>query len=191
MQSGAGTLTYKRGRDYAASDWAKIQGDPSASPPVPPTDPLMIASVAPRTGTTPGTGEALAPPSSGYMANSVNGHEWTISRRDNLQYACVFPLVTPKDCSVPNSTAACECSASDADQNPICQASDGTYGAIQRFAKAHPGLRHVALARELGASATLTSICPKNVRDPTQTDYGYRPVLNVLLRELARDPITP
>src|SRR4029079_7779363 len=54
-------------------DWALVLGDPASG--VPPTDPLMIESVAPRSGTNPRTGAALAPPEAGPGANPVNGHE--------------------------------------------------------------------------------------------------------------------
>ena len=48
-----------------------------------------------------------SPPSA--TANPINGHEWLNPKRDDLQYACTFPLPTAfqKDCST--SAASCDC----------------------------------------------------------------------------------
>src|SRR5262249_35907113 len=48
--------------------WDLILGDPNASPPVPPTDPHMLVSTAPRPG--------LPGPDSALNADEKNGHEW-------------------------------------------------------------------------------------------------------------------
>jgi hypothetical protein len=167
-----------------ASIWPTILGDPTASPPVKPTDPLMIESIDPRTGTTPGTGEALAPPSAGYLANSVNGHEGAILSRDDLQHACIFPIPTPVVCT---SALNCDCYGLPAgEDNPVCQAPDGTYGSTQYFAKAYPGLRHLSVIKGLGDRAAVASICAKNLTDDTRRDFGYRPAVDALMVELDR-----
>jgi hypothetical protein len=76
-----------------------ILGDPSASPPVLPTDNLMVESVAPRMGMHPLiTGGAIQPPTAAQGANVINGHEWYPPRDTDLQYACIFPLAMPRDC---------------------------------------------------------------------------------------------
>jgi hypothetical protein len=185
----AGTLRYRTGAELAADGtWSRVLGDPAGSPPVPATDPLMVESVDPRTGTTPGTGEALASPSATYLANSVNGHEWGNIARDDLQFACIFPLGTPLDCTQLaklNPAPGCDCTYSQpGDNTPLCQASTGTYGTTQYFAKGYPGLRHLALAKALGDNAAVASICARNITDDTQPDFGYRAAVDVLVSEL-------
>ena len=65
-----------------------------------PTDSLMWESVEDRTtlGGTPNpvTNDPLAPASSGALSNPINGHEYDSPERTDLQYACIFPLATPK-----------------------------------------------------------------------------------------------
>ncbi|MCA9624991.1 MAG: hypothetical protein KC731_38465, partial [Myxococcales bacterium] len=153
-----------------------ILGDPMSY--VPPADPLMRESIAARNGQNPLNGESLAPPGSGYLANSVNGHERFLPDNDDLQYTCIFPLGAPKDCSMP-SPQACECNQP-GDQNPLCQAPDGSYGTQQYFAKAYPGLRHLDLLESIGRQGVVGSICPAQTNDATSLDYGYRPVFRTL-----------
>src|SRR6185295_13179387 len=50
--------------------WSVILGDPKASPPVPPMDPHMLVSSAPRTG--------IPGPTSVPGADPKNGHEWNV-----------------------------------------------------------------------------------------------------------------
>src|SRR5262249_12478360 len=88
--------------------WSQILGDPATN--TPPADPLMIESIDPRKGTNRATATLLIDPASAKTSrdNPINGHEWDISgRRDDLQYACIFPLPAPKDCST--SAANCDC----------------------------------------------------------------------------------
>ena len=84
-------------------DWGLVLGDPQTG--APPGDPLMIKSVAARTGMNPPTGEALAAPSSPLLANPINGHERDIAQGDDLQFACIYPLATPVACVTDN----CNC----------------------------------------------------------------------------------
>jgi hypothetical protein len=179
---GPDTLVYPS-NDALVPLWPVILGNPTASPPINPTDPLMIESVDPRTGVTPGTGEALAPPSAGYLANSVNGHEGAILKRDDLQHACIFHLDVSHVCT----DYACDCySLPTGENNPVCQAGDGSYGSIQYFGRAYPGLRHLSVIKGLGAQAAAASICAKNLTDVTRRDYGYRPAIDALMVELDR-----
>jgi hypothetical protein len=163
--------------------WPTVLGDPAASPPVAPLDPLMIESILPRTGVTPGTGEALAPPSAGFMANSVNGHERSMLGLDDLQHACIFHLDVSHVCTDYN----CDCFSLPAgENNPVCQASDGSYGSVQFFGRAYPGLRHLSLVKGMGQQAAVASICAKNLTDETRRDFGYRPAVDALMVELDR-----
>ena len=105
-----------------------------APSPVPPTDPFMIETPDVRSG----TNTIAKPPvaivgadSKNPTANVINGHEQNIPDFDDLQYACTFPLQTPKTC-VPGD-AACDCSpdktgkldAVVAANSPLCQNAQG------------------------------------------------------------------
>jgi hypothetical protein len=167
--------------------WDTILGSPQASPPVPPLDPLMVESIAPRLGTSPVTAESLQPPSAGYLANTINGHEWANPDGDDLQYACIFPLGYPRNCeNLANPDQGCDCKVNDVsgDLNPLCQAPGGQYSTTQGFAKAYPAGRHIELLSKLGNQAVLASICARNVTDSAQSDFGYRPAVNALMERL-------
>jgi hypothetical protein len=181
----ADVLRFRTASDLEdAALWPSLVGDSSASPPVPPTEPLMIESIDPRTGTS-ATGEALAVPTAGYLANSVNGHEWVPVFRDDLQFSCIYPLPVPRDCTLPENQTGCECGPSfdPLTYNPVCQAADGSYGSMQRFAKAYPGLRHLELMQSLGPNAVVASICARNVDDESASDFGFRPAIASALEQ--------
>ncbi|HEU5074705.1 MAG TPA: hypothetical protein VFU02_11035, partial [Polyangiaceae bacterium] len=175
-------LTYKS--SYDADDWSLIVGRPSAH--VRPQDPLMVASADPRSGTHPITGEALAPvDSTDPTDNSINGHEFNNLNNDSLQYACIFPLVDPIDCSE-SGDELCECGTADVAENkPLCHPPEGgSTSAAQYFAGATPGLRQLELMSQLPHGVP-ASICPKVVEgDVDAASYGYNPAMRALLREL-------
>ena len=97
-QVGAG-LVYLTAKELAAKDrWSALLGDPKASPPVPPSDPFMIESIAPRTGmnTIAQPPVAIAPSNSmDAHANPINGHEQNIAQLDDLQYRVHVPARRP------------------------------------------------------------------------------------------------
>jgi hypothetical protein len=71
--------------------WDVILGDPHASPPLLPTDPLMLATPRERRGSNPITGDILAPSAASDLAtNPINGGEHAESLNE-LQAACIFP----------------------------------------------------------------------------------------------------
>jgi hypothetical protein len=170
----AGELHYKSPAQLSSSGtWAQVLGNPSASPPIPPSDPHMIESVDPRV--------ELPGPNTAYMADPIHGHEYVVSptRRDDLQYACIFPLPQTGPC-VDNS---CDCfDRQPGDNNPLCQDPAGNYGTTQYFAKAYPGLRELELVKQLQGVAA--SICPRNLTDGNAQDFGYRPALEALAKDL-------
>jgi hypothetical protein len=162
-------------------DWNLLLGDPASN--TPPADPLMIPSIAPRTGINPPTKSPLAPPDSpSSSANPINGHERLIPGQDDLQYACTFPRPAPKDCSA----GACECQGDAVATNPICQQADGSYAPIERSARALPGVRELQVVQALGERAALGSVCAPIVDNPQQVTFGYRPAVDALLRTLRR-----
>ena len=181
-----------------ASRWDVILGDPDADPRLYPADPFMWESITPRVGThalsglpfpesNPVTGDRPLDPSSAGAASPINGHEYTVTDGGDLQYACVFPLTTPRSCA-DGVTGGCDCKAADSNlaTKPLCQEPGSTVvGTTQYAAKAYPGLRHLAVLQGFGANAVVGSICPKVTDDPGSPAYGYRPALRAIVRRLA------
>jgi hypothetical protein len=165
--------------------WDYILGDPVNY--VKPLDPHMIESWSPRQGTNPITGDTLAPPSMqpGPGPDTINGHEYTPgtingvqTAPNNLEYACIFTLQTPRDCSDP-SIASCDCSDPKND-NPLCEPNNLGNRTLQVRAKGYPGLRHLALIKALGPQGVVGSICPKQLDDASAADFAYRPFVSAL-----------
>ncbi len=155
--------------------WDVILGDPAAG--ILPLDPHMIESTEPRSGTNPITGTTIAPPTAGPDADPISGHEQP-PQIDNLQYACIFPLLAP----MPGSTSCVE-----PDGDPLCQDPSGAYGTTQHRAKAYPGLRELSVLQGVGEQAIVASVCPANMDEATQEtapDFGYTPAIGALVDQL-------
>jgi hypothetical protein len=153
--------------------WPLIAGDVESY--VPAKDPLMVESIEPRSGMSPITGDAIAPPNAGYYANAINGHEKNVPANDDLQYACIFKLPVPRECASAPFNVYCDCRNANETSKPLCQAPDGKYGTLQYSAKAYPARRELSLLSKIGAQAVVGSICPAQLSDPKSRDYGYRP----------------
>jgi hypothetical protein len=161
--------------------WDVIVGDPTQY--ITPKDPHMIESIAPRSGANPVTGDAIAPPGSPNGTNPINGHEYTNTQMNDLQYACVFKLSNPRDCSNPQ-IVACDC-VSPMNDSPLCEVNPNTNApTTQVNAKAYPGLRQLALLKSLGDQGVTASICPAQVTTATAGDYAYLPAVNALIERI-------
>jgi len=175
-------LEYKTADELAADGvWADILGDVNAY--TKPNDPLMQESVDPRTGSNPITGDALAPPGANANANPINGHEYDIPGRDDLQYACTFPLATPRQ----NGQDCGNFGQPDVSPNkPLCQnPADNSYGTTQYFAKAYPGLRQLQVLKDYGSNSIVASICPKvTTGSDTDPSFGYNPAVSAIIERL-------
>jgi hypothetical protein len=150
-------------------------------------DPLMRESVLPRQGTNPSLQAPLSPPGAPRLANPINGHEHANTSQNELQFACVFPLNSPRDCTADNPDMRycdCETLGTDEEGNPLCQAPDGSFGTTQYFAKAYPGLRQLDVLHGVGESAVVASICAKETVDSESPDYGYRPAMQAIVDKL-------
>ena len=164
------SLGYKSAEELAqpinggGDSWSVILGDPANY--IAPTDPHMIESILPRPG--------LPGPTSAANADPIHGHEYTIDNND-LQYACVFDLPKPRDCSV-QGINGCDCNAGN--DNPLCYETTKT---LQVRAKAYPGLRELSLLKSVGTQGVVASICPVQVTDPSKADYAYRPAVASLV----------
>jgi hypothetical protein len=165
--------------------WDMILGDPARG--IPPTDALMFESPYDRT-TLPGLNSShplglgnLVPASGPPRGNPINGNEYVPPNSDDLQYACIFPLATPRQCG---DTVGCDCSqSSQGHGKPLC---DGTQ---QRYAKAYPGLRHLQVLKGIGEmvpgvnNAIVASICPK-ITNRASPAYGYNPAIASIIERL-------
>ena len=189
--SSADTLTFLSASELEAEQrWPLLVGDPNNN--VEPSDPLMMESIDPRTGTSPVTGAALVPAdSTDPLANPSNGHEQNVPDRDDLQFACIFALPAERDCV--NGDQSCKCTpdrngtaaAVIATNSPLCQPpSGGQASTTQFFGQANPGTRELLFARALGTRAAPASICPKQSTGDGPS-FGYLPALDALVNRIA------
>ena len=165
--------------------WSVIVGNVSEH--IAPLDPFMVESVAARSGTNPITDDPIVASSSTDPTATINGHESAVTNGDDLQYACIFPLVEPVDCSLATYSDACDCFPEDVNRNrPVCQPpGGGATGSTQYYGKAYPGLRQLDVARQLATQSAVASICPRNSEDVLADDYGYYAALRALQARLA------
>lgn len=185
------TKGYKNAEELAHADggvttWDVILGEPTNY--VAPLDPHMIESPYPRSGTNPITGTSIAPTGSAAGTDPISGHEYTPDSQSgpyDLQYACIFPLAQPQDCSDPN-VIACDCLEAQND-NPLCEPDPANNNArtLQVRAKAYPGIRQLNVIRDLGPQGVAGSICPAQQTDPSKADYAYRPSIQALITRVA------
>jgi hypothetical protein len=144
----------------------------------------MIETIDPRTGTNPITGDAIVPVDQP-PTNPINGKEYTITARDDLQYACIFPLPTPRDCTDP-LIVSCDCKDPN-NNNPLCEEKDPAMPGnrtLQTKAKAYPGLRELSVLKALGTQGITASVCPAQLTDQAKPDFGYRPAIGAIIDRL-------
>ena len=55
---------------------------------------------------------------------------------------------------------------------------------LQTRAKAYPGVKNLAIAEGIGSNGIAASICPAQLTDNTQPDFGYRPAVNAIINRL-------
>jgi hypothetical protein len=179
------SLTDGHGHTY----WDDLAGDPESY--VAPLSPFMVESTAPRSGADPITGALVSPPTTpngagsrvGNPSSVLNDHERTIpSPPGDIEYACVFPLLSPID---EHGGVAGECAAGPAD-SPLCSPNPNDNGqpTLQTSAKAYPGTKHLAIAHGLGNQGIAASLCPAQMSDPTRPDFGFRPAVGAVTSRL-------
>ncbi len=197
------------------ADWVRILGTGAANYTVPGPalthdytgiDPHMIESYQDRT--LPGVvnfpidtsaSNALAPSTAANNADPVNGREWVTDTPAitmqgvghqlpvDRQYACIFPLAMPRDCTVAANQNSCDCpesamGLSAAQIPPLCNPTTPT---SQVAAKAYPTIRELLVTKLMGPQGIVASLCP----DPTATSmsdprYGYNPAVAVIVDRL-------
>jgi hypothetical protein len=177
------TLLDKSGHSY----WDDIVGDPENYRE--PLSPFMKEKTGPRSGVDPITGATIMPATTpNGMGTTVGGtvlndHERTIATPvADIEYACIFPVLPNTN---PCDSGVCDCLASPSD-NPLCypNPSDGGKNTLQKFAKAYPGLKELAIAHGMGDQGIAASICAKQLKDNTAADFGYRPAVKAIIDRL-------
>jgi hypothetical protein len=130
---------------------------------------------------------SACPPTAVDTCDPINGREWSTGKGD-LQFACVFDLMTPKDCTQAQYTGACDCAPGALNsQTQLCEKdATGAYTTTQIRGKAYPAIRELAVARAVGAQAVVSSICPIHPAEVTPGDplFGYRPAVGGLIGRL-------
>lgn len=136
-------------------NWQKIVGrDPGAFN-FDGIDPHMIPSILPRPGL---PAPSSAPGDNG--SDPIHGREWDTQKSD-LQYACTFPLATPRTCVA--ADPSCDCLPTPTVFPPLCGATPGQ----QTRGKAYPTPRPLRVAQGLGDRGVVGSICASQGYDAT------------------------
>jgi hypothetical protein len=157
----------------SAADWNAVLGADPLNYDFTGVDPHMLESETARPGL-PGPGAAD-------NADPINGRDWNTNQMD-LEYACVFDLPAPKDCTLTQNMYACDCESGYL--GPLCQSQGST---LQTRAKAYPAIRELAVARALGAQGVVSSICPIHTTEAAAGDplFGYRPAIGALVTQMS------
>jgi hypothetical protein len=174
------------------ADWLAITGRDPEHYDFTGADFHMVESEVPRTAGNlpPGVvGTSSCPPGSPAGCDAINGGEWETNKGD-LEYACIYPLAQPVDCSQVAQGTYCDCAAGSPRQNAVlCQTSGGVASTVQVNARAYPSVREMLIARGMGAQGFVSSVCPIHTtpasgdspRDPL---YGYRPAMNGIVNRI-------
>ena len=170
--------------ELADSDWLSITGKDPENYDFSGVDPHMLESESPRqTGCAPTQGDTCDP---------INGREWDTQKGD-LQYACIFKLAQPRDCTLPENNGACDCQGGPSQNTALCQVSAGTHGSMQINGKAYPSVREMTIAHAMasqpppvGNHAIVSSLCPIHTTPQGDDDpvFGYRPAVNAIVDRL-------
>ena len=166
-------------------DWLTITGKDPENYDFTGADPHMLESEEPR--------QTGCPPTGNDSCDPINGREWDTQRGD-LQYACIFPLAQPKDCTQMAFKGACDCQDGTASENtPLCQNAGGVHTHVQINGKAYPSIREMliahAMADQPSVQGIVSSMCPIHTTEMGAGDpvFGYRPAVNAIVNRLKTD----
>jgi hypothetical protein len=191
-------------KTLSAADWQSMLGADPENYDFTGIDPHMFVSVLPRTGAPAN----LSPPNGMNNTDPINGREW-YTENENQQFACIFPLAAPRDCSVGAYAAgnACDCTASrcgtgvgasataspgcasgfdapSCECPPLCGDGVSVSFTTQVNAKVYPSPREIEEVKALGAQGVLSSMCPIHPTDEQMGGdplFGYRPAVQAIL----------
>jgi hypothetical protein len=166
-----------------SADWLKMTGADPENYDFTGADFHMLESEAPRGPCSPTSADTCDP---------INGREWDTVKQD-LQFACIFDLPAPKDCTQAQFIGACDCApGSNSASTPLCQMDgNGHYTTTQIKGKAYPALAELEVAHAMatqpsGVQAIVSSLCPIHTTPASTSDpvYGYRPAMNAIVNRL-------
>jgi hypothetical protein len=190
------------------ADWVKILGTDPEHYDYDGIDPHMYESYTPRlpgqaeTLTNPPTFDSsstnpLAPTSATTAADNsdpINGREWITDvpigghrLEVDRQFACIFPLTTPRDCTQAVNGYSCDCPSTPLTHDQTPPVCSDTVPTIQVAAKAYPTVRELLVAKMMGTQGIVSSICPTDVMDNAtgnDPNYGYRPAVAAIIDHL-------
>ncbi len=169
------------------ADWQAILGQDPENYNFSGADFHMLESEVPRPGAKCLPGQSVD------TCDPINGREWDTQKGD-LQYACVFDLVAPKDCTLMQYAGACDCATTSNSRNTqLCQKdANGNYTTTQIKGKAYPGIGELLVAHGkntvagLDVQGIVSSLCPIHTTATSTSDpvYGYRPAVNAIVNRL-------
>ncbi|HLK37343.1 MAG TPA: hypothetical protein VKU41_11365 [Polyangiaceae bacterium] len=174
------------------ADWKLILGNDPEHYDFTGADYHMIETTQPRTANNlpPGVvGSSNCPPGSADDCDPINGREWNTQKAD-LQFACIFDLPAPKDCSSSMYAGACDCAMNGPNsQTQLCENDNGTYTTTQIRGKAYPSVREMIIAHAMGEQGVVSSLCPIHTQPangdvPPDPVFGYRPAVDAIIRRL-------
>lgn len=179
------------------SRWDLMIGDQAQN--IAPLDPFMIESIDGRSGNHPlqlsgGGSIASIIATDGTGKNAINGHEVNydvlyhddLPARNDLQYACIYPLGAAALMNCAESDYSCDCGDEPSKNRPVCKLNPTAEAPAtddQHWARAYPGRRILQVVEGLAGQGVPASICPK-VLETTSPSYGYRPAMDALSRRL-------
>ncbi len=148
----------------------------------------MLESTAERTTQGVMANASRCPSTAADNCDPINGREWNTGKSD-LQFACIFKLATPKDCTSRAFQGACDCAMmSTTAGTPLCNAGmgPGGHGTTQVYGKAYPSVREMIIARALKEQGVVSSLCPIHEAEASPGDplYGYRPAVAAIIDRL-------
>lgn len=156
--------------------WVKVLGRDPMNYDYTGIDPHMIQSIEPRPGL---SGADLPRGENG--TDPIHGREWNTNKED-LQYACTFPLPDEMQRDCQKGDNSCDCpppDPNDPKNPPLCDS-----GNRQIRAKAYPTIREFTVVRALGDQGIAASLCPIQLTDKSAPTYGYRPAVAAIIDRL-------
>jgi hypothetical protein len=170
------------------ADWVLIHGQDPEHYDFGGADFHMVESWDARTTQGVMANASTCPSTGSDTCDPINGRECD-TRKGDLQFACIFPLAQPKDCSNPETAGACDCATGALNsQTPLCQKdASGSYTQTQISGKAYPSVREMVIAHAVGSQGVVSSICPIHTTEQTPGDrlWGYRPAVDTLLARVS------